>query len=358
MKTIKRIAALLLVTVMALTVVGCHKKDEIAVTIGDVEFTSAYYMCALINAEMEAQNLVYEKLTDEEKKAEEIDYYSKKVEDKEYVTWVEDRAIENLKKIASYKILCKEAKIELEDSVLTSAKQYTEYYWNNYGYGAYYEPNGVSSATYEKYTIDSYYSEKYFEHLYGKGGDKEIKAEDVKTKIYDNFVIADILNASYAENADDNSKAALKARMENYAKELNSGKKTYEQVYNEYNNITKTDTTTTTTDEKQPKDKYAQVIGSADTNYASEYYDTVKGMKIGEAVVKETSAGDGLYILFKQDIKADDYYLDTLDKDARHLIADKEYEKFIEDYAKKLEADVNKFAVKQFKVKKIVKPEQ
>ena len=44
MKNIKRIFALALVLVMALTVTACHKKDEIAVKIGDVEFTSAYYM--------------------------------------------------------------------------------------------------------------------------------------------------------------------------------------------------------------------------------------------------------------------------------------------------------------------------
>ena len=53
MKTIRKIAALLLIAVMCLTVTGClHKKDEIAVTIDGIEFTSAYYMCALINANM------------------------------------------------------------------------------------------------------------------------------------------------------------------------------------------------------------------------------------------------------------------------------------------------------------------
>ena len=41
---------------------------------------------------------------------------------------------------------------------------------------------------------------------------------------------------------------------------------------------------------------------------------------------------------------------------ARHLIADEEYEKTLDEYAKKLTVDVNKYAVKQFKVKKIVEP--
>ena len=55
MRNIKRIIALALGLLMALSFAGCHKKNEIAVTIGDVEFTSAYYMCALVNADSEAK---------------------------------------------------------------------------------------------------------------------------------------------------------------------------------------------------------------------------------------------------------------------------------------------------------------
>lgn len=54
MKNIKRIIAAVLVSVMALGFTACHKKDETAVTVGKVNFTSAYYMCALINADSEA----------------------------------------------------------------------------------------------------------------------------------------------------------------------------------------------------------------------------------------------------------------------------------------------------------------
>lgn len=353
MKTIKRIAAILLVCVMALTVVGCHKKDEIAVTIGDVEFTSAYYMCALIDADIQAKEMVTESLTDEEKEAEEIHYYSKKVEDKEYVTWVKDKAIEELKKIAAYKTICNKNDIKISDEDTTYAESYVEYYWDA-NLSAYYEPNGVGENTYTQYLKDTYYSEKCFEHFYGKGGEKEVKSEDVKKAIYDNYLISDILTATYPENATDVDKQALKARIDKYAKELSSGKKTFEEVYNEYNNVKEESTSETVTDEKAPKDKYAQVIGAPNTKKASDYYDTVKGMKVGEAKVEETADGSGLYIFFKQDIKADDYYLESLDMEARHLLADEDFEKYIETYVKDLSVDINNFAVKQFKVEKIV----
>ena len=104
MKNVKRVFALALVLVMALTVAACHPKDEVAVKIGDVEFSSAYYMCDLINADSEAKSKVQEELSEDES-TEDVDYYSKKIDDKDFVTWVEDTAMDSLKEIAAYKTL-------------------------------------------------------------------------------------------------------------------------------------------------------------------------------------------------------------------------------------------------------------
>jgi len=97
MRLIKRIGAIICALAILMSFAGCHKKDEIAVTVGDVEFTSAYYMCALVMADSEARNEVYEDLSDEEKTSDEVDYFSKKIDGKKYKTWVKDTAIEGLK---------------------------------------------------------------------------------------------------------------------------------------------------------------------------------------------------------------------------------------------------------------------
>ena len=123
MKNVKRILALVLVMLVAFAATGCHKKGEIAFTIGDIEFTSAYYMCALMNADSQAKTIVSESLTEEEQ-SEEIDYYSHKVEDKDYVEWVEETAMETLKKIAAYKTFCKEN--ELCESCFKTKEPTTE----------------------------------------------------------------------------------------------------------------------------------------------------------------------------------------------------------------------------------------
>lgn len=373
MKIIKRISALILVAVMVLSLAACHKKNEIAVTVGDIEFTSAYYMCALIAADSEAKNLVYEELSDEEKSGYETpDYYSHKVEGKDFVEWVEETALNNLKKIGAYKMLCKENKLEIEEEERTNAETYAQYYWSSYGYSAYYEPNGVAYETYKNFTVDSYYSELYFEHIYGEEGTKAISADDVKNKLYENYVIAEVLEAAFETDATDDDKATLKTKVDDYAAALNAGTMTFEQVYNDYNGTTAEDTATEDAEEDhdhegedaeeeeetlEPLSQYANVFGAEGTEtYESDYYDTVKAMAVGEVKVIELEDEAGYALFVKRDIQADPYYLDSLDMAVRHLIADDEFEADIDKYIDGLTVDVSKYAIGQFKVKKIVEP--
>lgn len=357
MKIFKRILAASLVLAILMSFAGCHKKNEIAVKVGDVEFTSAYYMCALMSADAEAKNIVYENLSEEEAASGEIDYYSKKVEDKDYVKWVEETAINNLKEIAAYKILCKENKVEVPEEDFTNATTMAEYYWSSYGYSAYFEPNGVGKDTYTKYTTDAYYAESYFEHVYGPKGEKAIASDKVLEKIYENFIIADVLEGNYSSEMTEDDRTALKNTFETYFKDLSEGKRTFEEIYKEYNQITEEEETTEETDEAKPKDEYASILGAEDTVYESIHYEKVKAMKQGEVKLIPLDNEAGYALVVKQDIKADDYYKDNLDMIARHLIADEEMEKTIKDYIKKLDVEISKYAIGQFKVKEIKEPE-
>lgn len=379
MKNFKRIFASALILLMAVYSAACHPKDEIAVTVGDISFTSAYYMCALINADSEAKTRVQEELSEDESTTD-IDYYSKKIDDKDYVTWVEDTAMETLKQIAAYKMLCEENGLELSEEDETNAENYASYYWSSYGYSTYFEPNGVGEQTYTQYMRDSYYSGIYFEFLYGAEGEKAIDAETVRTTMYENFIIADMLQASFSGLEEDQITQTTE-QFNTYVEELNNGTKTFEQVYNDYNGITEdtegtngssqaettessgTDssseaegTESSESEELQPKDQYASILGTEDTVYASDQYDTIKEMATGEVKLIELEDDAGLILAVKQDITADPYYAETLDIATRHLIADEEFEADIKEYADGLTLEVNDYAVNQFKVKKIKEP--
>lgn len=356
MKIFKKISALLLVCLLALSVTGCHKKNEIAVTVDGFEFTSAYYMCALINANSEAQTKVYENLSDKEAQ-EEIDYYSKKIDKKSFVNWVEDRAIEVIKEIAAYKSLCKKADLEIDKETKESVEYYMSYYWQN-GYSQYFEPNGVSQATYTQYTLDAYYANLYFEHLYGKDGEKEIAADEVKTKIYDNFITADILEISFSEETDD-EKANIKTKLEGYAEDLKNKRATFEEVYKDYYQVEDEETQDsedTETEEPKPQDEYATVLGADGTGYENEYFEDIQKMALNEIKIIEKEDSSGILLVVKKDIQADPYYLDNLDLTARHLIKDEEFANDIAKIVKDLKTETNNYAIGQFKVKNIVQP--
>ncbi len=354
MKILKKITAAVIICLMAASLIGCHPKDEIAVTIDGQKYTSAYYMCAMLNAYTEAQNLVYNSLSEEElSSSTEIDYLSKKVEDKDFSTWVKDAAIQSLKEISYYKSLCKENKLELTDEEKATAEYYASMYWSSYGYSQIYEPNGVSQATFTQYMLDGNYSALYFEHIYGEGGKKEIASKTVKSKLYNEFLIANILEVTFSEETAAEKKA-IEKQFKEYCNDLKNNKKTFEEIYIEYNDI---DEKEHTHDEKNgPKDPHATIIGAEGTGYEYDYYDDIKKLDNGKIKLIEKDKDAGFVLVIKQNIKDDKYYLENLDITIRHLLKDDEFTKESSEAAAKLTADINKYAVNRFKVSKIVEP--
>ncbi len=353
MKILKKITAAVIICIMAVSLIGCHPKDEIAVTINGYDYTSAYYMCTLIEAYSQGQQLVYDELSEEElSSSSEIDFSSKKIEDKNFNTWVKDTAIETLKQLSYYKSRCEESKLELTEEQISSAEYYASLYWSNYGYSQLFEPNGVSLETYKKYMLDGSYSALYFEHLYGEDGEKEIASKTVKSEFKKNFILANVLEVTFSEETDDEKKK-IKEQFEDYYEDLKNSKKTFEEIYVEYNNIKDEDHTH---EEDGPKDPHATVIGDEGTGYEHDYYDKIKSMKIGAVKLFEKDDDAGYLLVVKQDISADKYYLENMDITVRHLIKDEEFTADSEKAAAKLTADINKYAVNQFKVNKIIEP--
>ena len=267
-------------------------------------------------------------------------------------------ALKGVKEIAAYKTLSKENKLKLTKEQKEETEQAVSYYWDNYGYSAYFEPNGVSRDTYAKYTEDSYYSEVYFQSIYGKEGKKAVKIEDVNKNIIDNYILVDQIQISYEEDATDDDKLKDKQTLEAYANDIKSGKKTFIDIYKTHNEIKDEETTETEDkDEVEAVNTYATVLGAKDTNFANDYYDTFKNYELDVPQVIESTDETGVILAIKRDISKDQYYMDYLDNFARHAIADDEFEKEIAKYAKKLNVKVSSYAVGQFKVKEIIEPQ-
>ncbi len=367
MKLMKKIVAAVIVLILALSVTGCHKKNEIAVTVNGFEYTSAYYMCALINAYSEGQGEVQTALGD--KFTNDTDYFKQKIGDKKFDVWVKDRAIDILEEIGTYQKLCKDVKIELSDDQLSEAQNMAYYTWYYYGYGQLFEPNGVSWNTYLQFNVDTYYAELYFQHIYGEGGEKEIAATDVETKLYKDFIIADLIDVTFSSETDA-KKAEIKAKLDGYLKDLQDGKKTFEEVYNDYNGIKPEEEEETKEETKEeadkednkeeeelkPLDEYAQILGAKDSGYDHDFFDDINKMATDEVKIIEKKEKAGYILVIKKDIKADPYYRENMDSIVRHLLKDDEFNKAMAEVFKTAKTDISSFAVDRFKVKKIKEP--
>ncbi len=385
MNTIKKVLSLLLVGVMLLSFAACHPKDETALTIGDVKITSALYMYALINADGEAMTKVDEALAEEEEdtssdttadtsSTETVDYYSEEIDGKSYTNWVKDRAIEICTEFAAYETLCNENDVTLSEEDQEQIDYYTQYYWSYYGYQLIYETNGVSFDTFKKGFTYSYLFSAYFEHLYGEGGEKEVAADEVAEAMAENFVIADLLEASTTD-LEETELAELKTKFNGYVTRLNAGE-TFEAIYNEYYEIEEEDTvdtedtasTDSSSDETasdetaedteeeevlEPQDPYASLLGSEETDYADALFDTVKAMTVGEIKLVEDEENETISIVIKGDIMADEYWTENLNMITISLLKMEEFEADVEEYTEGLSVKKNSYAINRFKVKNI-----
>lgn len=354
MNMLKRFFALMLCLALMVTCfAGCHTKGEIAVKIGDVEFTSGYYACALVYADMEGRAKVEEGLSSEELKGT-IKYWKYKVDNTDYTEWVEKTTLDNLKKIAALKTLCTTANVKLDDESLTTAKNYAEYLWETYGYSVLMEQNGVAKDTFLTYMQESYLADEYFEHLYGKGGEKEVAADKVSKQLADNYVLVNKLEVSFS-GLKDEEKTEKKNKLAGYEASLKDGSKTFEKIYLEYNNLKEEDHKheEPKEGEKAPQDAHATVLGAEETSYASDHFKTAKDMSVGEIKLITLEKDAGLVLLVKKDISADPYYLEEFDIMLRQEVVGEDFTKEVAKYGESLTCEVNKSSTKQFKVKKI-----
>lgn len=352
MNMIKKLSAILLVFVMVLSFAACHPKDEVALTIEDVEITSALYMCALMNADSEARTLVDEQYADADEETE-IDYFKEKIDDKKYSDWVKERAIEICKEFAAYEILCEKNNLSLTEDEQKEITSTVDYYWSAYGYQALYEVNGVSKTTFANTVKTAYLTNKYFLSIYGEDGTKPVAADDITKALEENFLIANVLSVKYA-SIEESQVAGTTVKFGDYAKKLEKGTP-FKEIYNDYYQITETEETTEeTTDAPAPKDAYASVLGSEKTDYASEYFEEAKKLKVGE--VKLITNDEGVAIIVRGDLFGDEYWTENLNTPALTLLKGEEFDKDMAAYIKGLKVEKNNYAVNRFKVNKIVYP--
>ena len=353
-KFLKRFLALSLCMVLLVGLSACHRANERALKVDGSDYSAGYYSCALVFADIEGQQKVYDTLG----ATAAADYLNQTIDGVDYKTWVKNCAIEKCKQSEFFKSMCEG--LMLDTSKYT--EQYVELadmYWEYYGYKAIFEQNGVGRGTFRSYMGIDGYKDAYFDYIYGENGSKAVSKEDIATALSENFAVADMLTVSLTGKTETEA-AEIEAKYAAYVKRLKENEK-FEKIYAEVNGVAYTEN-------KENEDTfsydYATILGSDKTDYESEIFSQVKDMKIGEArlITKVNDEGKEsetktLYLVFKGDIlKEGNSQAETLNNIALRFLKLEEFNETNEPLIKALEVEENEKITKQFKVDKIKYP--
>lgn len=361
MKFLKKALAIFLALAITSSLSACHPKDEVAISLDDYKLTSAMYSYFLVMADSEAKGIIADS-GEYDISAANFNYYNQDIDGKSFEDYVKDVALENCKKFLAYEKLCGENGLVLSDEQISNAESMADENWNYYGYGAIFEQNGISFETYKKLLINSFKADLYFDSIYNEGGAKEVSTEDIQTTMDENYVAVYLLLKDYSSESEPDLDK-IEEELEGFKTRLEKGED-YENVYNDFYDITSASTETDEEEEAEegedatpaPKDKYIQILGSEGTSdmVAFGKFDEVKAMEIGEVSVIADSDNKAYYVVVKKDINSDTYYRDEyLKSDILYLIKADEFEADILEYINPLKFTVNNYAMRQFKVKNI-----
>lgn len=378
---INRLGAVCLAGLVAVSIASCRKEKETilsyhdpAATSGEkgditVDIPAGLYLCFLIQADGEARSAVDEAQEEASSTASEVDYYAQKVEDKEFSTWVVDRAQQLAANYAALMIWEDQFGLQMTDDQQSAAEYYADYYWSQMG--SFYESNGVAESTYKTFYEATSVKAALFDYYYGEGGELQVSDADLKTGLQENYVLANTIQWSFTDEdgneASDDEKKEMKSTLDGYVTRLNAGE-SFAAVKAAYEEVTGTQqekqeaateaATEQSTDaygnvvkNASPQDPNASVFAGDETSSPSSYYAMLAELENGKAEVLEF---DDCYMLaVRKDILSDPYYFDELKESVRALLKGDELEEKIEEFAKTLTVTKNESAIQYYAPKKI-----
>lgn len=179
----KKIIALLLACFMAIGLTGCIGNFyEYALTVDGTEVSSGLYLLMQLNAIREAENKIDEERTKDKpapaddssassqpaEEPEEINVFKEIIDGKNGKQWVQDRALEMVRRYVLVDRLCYEKEITLDEeasSYIQQTMQYWQYMEETY------TANGISQETYLRYLANESLSQLLMFNLYAEDGD-------------------------------------------------------------------------------------------------------------------------------------------------------------------------------------------
>ncbi len=237
MKKLKRAAAVL--TAAAITAscaAGCSNTDY-AMTADDEKINAGVYINYLVN---EISNQMY------------MMYYSgeitdmntcpdKEIDGKSFKDYVKDTALENLKEFAVISDKFEEFGLTLSEEEQDEIDANVSSQWEQSG--EYFEYQGISRKSLEKFYQTSYKRQAIFDYYYEEGGVQEVTNDDLTAFVNDNYIRMKLINIAKSADEDETAKKEEdeknKALLDGYLEEADGMSfEEFDAIMDEYDEYT------------------------------------------------------------------------------------------------------------------------
>lgn len=368
MKLTIRILALVLAMATAFTLIGCHQKDEVVLTIGDVEITSGLYIAFQLEGYgklMDGVNSNLEASSATGEITKYADYFNYTYEDQTASDYINNQALATAMEYALLQQKYKEYGLELDKSQTDYIESYAKYYWDG-GEKNYYEPNGVGYESYKKLVtyrtmksviFDYYYNKKDEET--GKGGLYAVADSELIKNLGENYVLANTLTIDLVPSEEtglteytEEQIAQFKTEIQGHVDSFNKGT-SYEEIYKTVYGEEPQSNVTETEDLKTIYPQSA-VVYSEDSSDAV-LYNLIKtkigekDFKYGTAYLVGTEADQQFSMVIVYDISKDPYYLEQYRTELLYNLKDEEFSDKLAEEAKALTVNKNQSLVDFYK---------
>ncbi|MBO4878417.1 MAG: hypothetical protein J5501_10455 [Ruminococcus sp.] len=395
MKIVKKLTAAVAAVCLAATT-SCSatigKNSQNALTVDGVEIGSGMLVYQTISAYDKAVSM----LSDQNSETPTVkDVKNSKIDEKDAVDWIQDKATEELLNYAAVIKKSEENGITLTDEEKEESKSIAEYI---YAMDSRPQQNGVSVETFYKISDASYLQDKLFEHYFGLGSEMGCSEDELKDFFKENFArikyFSISLTNSDGEAFSDDELRDINKKADEYVRkinkksgeldklwELDAANDEYKEYVQSLNTTTaaegetvETTTTaaeeTTTEAETTTTNPYANerlfqkqttaaddsTSENTETSLSEENYQKFNDfifneLKPGEAV-KYQYDKDNLYIIMKADIEErmteDDYWSEDYIKDLLQLRFYEKFQDYMKEYASSLDVKKNNSAYRRF----------
>lgn len=273
--------------------------------------------------------------------------------------WIRNQALEYIKPYLLIEDKMKELNLSLDDTTRYNAEQAAATEWEYYKSSL--SDLGMTQEDYQYATYD--YQAKYsrvFKAIYGEGGEKEVSRDEMSKYFNENYSDLDYILVSTTKDdgstMTDDEISDLKKLFNSYAKEINNGDKTIEEVADEYKASLGTDddtssedtssstdaTDTTDTDSEstdtETNDLLHSVTGAVTTSsYPQAFVTAVDEMKNGQAKTVAMESDGYIALVLKNDIAAaEDTFFnqddkETYDENVFQILVDMKSNEYIEE---------------------------